>query len=193
MSRSVVGLDRVLTLLAGLLVVAAGAAVAAWGGGWLVQVWAAAPRTLQLRTASDAFSASWWPWAAGAAGVVAALLALWWLLAHVPRNRVGDLPLRGSGRGGRLALDPSGAAATAADVLAATPGVRSASSRVVRERGSLVVDVSATVEPTADLTAVVVAADAVTADLRQVLGRDDTRARVRLGVARRARRQRRVS
>lgn len=192
MKRSVTGVDRVLTLLAGLVVVAAGAAAAAWGGGWIEEVWSSAPRTVQLKTVTDTVGQSWWPWAAGAAGVVLALLALWWLLAHVRRDTVDELTLRGSGPEGRLVLDPSGPAATAAEVLSGTAGVRSASSRVRRERGTLVVALTATVEPTADLAAVVAASDAVTGELRQVLGREDARARVRLDVARRARPQRRV-
>ncbi|WP_432574307.1 hypothetical protein [Kineococcus sp. SYSU DK005] len=184
MSRSVLALDRLVALVVGLVLIALGLAAAAWYPGWLARLWPAAPRELQLRTATDAFAASWWGWAAGAAGVVLVLLALWWLLAHLPRRGVGTLPLPGSARGARLLIDPDGPVDTAADVLAGTPGVRSARGRVLRDRGRLVVDVRATVEPDADLAEVVAAADAVTGDLRHVLGREDARARVRLSVAR---------
>jgi hypothetical protein len=192
MGRAVLGLDRVLTLLTGIVLLVLGLGAAGWGAGWLVEVWTSAPRTLQLRTATDAFALSWWPWAAGIAGAVLVLLGLWWLLAHLPRRGVGMLPLPGSGKEGRLLIDPSGAASTAADVLADTPGVRSSSSRVLRDRGQLVVELKAVVEPTADLSSVIGATDAVTADLQQVLGRDDARARVRLAVARRGRTASRV-
>ncbi|WP_432561744.1 alkaline shock response membrane anchor protein AmaP [Kineococcus sp. SYSU DK003] len=192
MSRAVLGLDRFLALLAGIVLLVAGAATAAWGAGWLVRVWSRSPQTLQLQTASDTFTTAWWPWAVGIAGAVSALLGLWWLLAHLPRRGVGPLSLPGSGRAGRLLIDPSGAASTAAEVLQETFGVRSASSRVVRDRGQLVVELKATVEPDADLTSVVAATDDVAADLQQVLGRDDARARVRLAVARRRRHRPRV-
>ncbi|GAA0291922.1 hypothetical protein [Kineococcus aurantiacus] len=192
MGRAVLGLDRLLALLAGVVLLVAGAATAAWGGGWLVRVWSAAPRQLQLKTATDTFAATWWPWAAGVTGAVLVLLGLWWLLAHLPRRGVGTLVLPGSDKHGRLLLEPAGAATAAAEVLEEFPGVRSAGSRVLRDRGQLVVELKALVEPTADLTAVVAATDAVSADLHQVLDRDDARARVHLSVARRARRLPRV-
>ena len=192
MGRAVLGLDRLAAFVVGLVLLVVGLAAAAWGAGWLVRVWSAAPQQLTLQTATDTFATSWWPWAAGIAGALFVLLALWWLLAHLPRRGVGELSLKGSGGSGRLTVDPAGVAATAADVLADTPGVRSASSRVLRDRGQLVVAVKATVEPDADLQRVVEATDEVATDLAQVLGRDDARARVQLVVARRARRQTRV-
>lgn len=193
MSRSVLGLNRLLAVLLGIVLIVVGLAAAAWGAGWLVKVWAAAPTTLQLKTATDAFAMAWWPWATGIAGAVLILLAIWWLLAHLPRRGVGTLTLPGSGGSGRLLIDPAGVAATAADILAETTGIRSSSSRVMRDRGQLVVALKATVEPTADLRSVITATDEVTTDLAQVLGRDDARARVRLSVARRARHQSRVN
>ncbi|WP_328291268.1 alkaline shock response membrane anchor protein AmaP [Kineococcus sp. NBC_00420] len=192
MGRTVLGFDRLAAIVVGLVMVVVGLAAAAWGAGWLVRVWPAAPQQLTLKTATDAFATGWWSWATGIAGAVLVLLALWWLLAHLPRRGVGDLSLKGSGRQGRLTVDPAAAAGTAADVLAETPGVRSASSRVLRDRGQLVVDLSATIEPDADLQTVVAATDDVATDLGQVLGRDDARARVRLSVARRGHKTSRV-
>jgi len=192
MGRAVLGFNRLAALVVGLVLIVVGLAAAAWATDLLTKVWAAAPSKLSLTPVTDTFTMTWWPWAAGIAGAVLILLALWWLLAHLPRRGVGDLSLSGSGKAGRLTVDPAGAASTAADVLAETPGVRSASSRVLRDRGQLVVAVRATVEPTADLRAVVKATDDVAADLAQVLGRDDARARIQLAVARRARQQARV-
>ncbi|NIZ90376.1 alkaline shock response membrane anchor protein AmaP [Kineococcus rubinsiae] len=192
MGRAVLGLDRIAALIVGFVLLVVGLAAAAWGADLLTRVWPSAPEQLALRTISNAFSMTWWSWAAGIAGAICILLALWWLLAHLPRRGVGTLSLPGSGKNGRLSVDPAGAASTATDVLAEAPGVRSASSRVLRDRGELVVDVKATIEPSADLRSVVEATDEVTADLAQVLGRDDARARIQLGVARRGRQQSRV-
>lgn len=192
MKRSVVGLDRVVVLLAGLVLLVVAAATAAWGLGRLNDVWPAAPQELQLKTATDAFAASWWPWASGGAGVLLVVLALWWLAAHLPRRGTGPVTLPGTSRSSRLLIDPSAPAAVAADVLAEAPGVRSTRGRVIRDRGSLVVELKATVEPDADLASVVAAADAVTGDLAHVMGRDDARARVHLSVARNGHRGRRV-
>ncbi len=155
-------------------------------------MWAAAPQQLTLQTATDTFATAWWPWAAGIAGAVCILLALWWLLAHLPRRGVGELSLKGSDKSGRLLIDPAGAAATAADVLAETPGIRSASSRVVRDRGQLVVAVKAT-RRTRRRPAVGGHRHRRRRDRPgSVLGRDDARARVQLSVARRARHRTRV-
>lgn len=192
MSRSVLGLNRLLAIVLGLVLLVVGLAATAWAAGWLVKLWVSAPDTLQLKTVSTTFAMAWWPWAAGIAGAVLILLGLWWLLAHLPRRGVGSLSLPGSNAAGRLSIDPAGAASTAADVLSEAPGVRAASSRVLRDRGQLVVALRATVEPTADLRSVIAATDDVASDLAQVLGREDARARILLGVARRARHQTRV-
>lgn len=192
MSRRVLGLDRLVALLAGIVLIALGAGIGAWGLDRLQDVWAAAPTELHLQTAKDAFAASWWAWASGIAGVVLALLGLWWLLAHVPRRSTGPLRLDGSGKDGALRLDGDSAADVAAEVLAETPGVRSASGRVLRDRGEQIAQLDVTAEPTADLALLGREIDRVSAELRSVIGRDDLRGRVRVHVARRAKDQSRV-
>lgn len=192
MRRSVIGLDRFLAIVAGLCLLVAGAAAAAWYTGWLTDLWAATPVGLSTGGATDVLEKSWWPWAAITGGVLAVILGLWWLIAHLPRRGVGMLVLPGSGKTGRLLVDPAGPAGAAADTLADTPGVRNARGKVLRDRGQLVVAITGTVDPSADLGEVAAAADAVTSDLQTVLGRDDARARVRLSVARHRRARTRV-
>ncbi len=184
MKRSVLGLDRVVLVLLGLLVLAVGLVVAAWGAGLLPRVWDRSPDEVTLATATDAFAASWWPGASLAAGVVLGLLALWWLVAHRTHRSVGDLRLQGSTPADPRRVDGSAAAATAADVIAETHGVRSAGGKVVADRGHLVAELKVTVEPDADLTTVAAAADRTMGELATVLGRDDVTARVHLDVAR---------
>jgi len=192
MRRSVLGLDRVLAVLLGLILLVAGLGAAAWYNGNLRRLWPRFPRQVSTDQAADLLNSSWWPWASGAAGALAVLLGLWWLLAHLPRRGVGPLVLPGSGRPGRLLADPAGIAATAAEVLADTPGLRSAHGKVIRDRGTIVVALTGTIDPRGDLHEVVAAIDAVATDLRSVLGRDDVRARIQLSVARRPRTQPRV-
>lgn len=192
MRRSVLGLDRVMALLFGLILLAFGIAVAAWYNGTLRRLFPAFPKRLSTAKAGDLADTSWWPWAAGGAGALLVLLGLWWLIAHLPRRGVGLLVLPGSGKAGRLRVDPAGPATTAAEVLADTPGMRSVHSSVRRDRGQLIVGLNATMDPRADLAEVIAATDAVATDLNAVLGRDDARARILLSVARRAKTQSRV-
>jgi hypothetical protein len=191
--RSVLGLDRLLILLTGLVLLVAGVAVAAWGLGYLTAVWAGAPDQLSTVPATDVLSASWWGPVALAGGLVLGLLALWWLLAHRTHHSVGPLRLPGSGTDGRLTLDGTAAADAAAAVIARTPGVRSAKGKTITDRGQLVADLHVDVEPDADLRHVATATDAAMADLATVLGRDDVYSRVTLDVARSARQQPRVN
>ncbi|MGX6607095.1 hypothetical protein ACWKSP_33975 [Micromonosporaceae bacterium Da 78-11] len=192
MRRSVLGLDRVLAVLLGLILFGVGVGAAAWYNGGLRRLWPQFPKQVSTDSASDLLDTGWWPWAAGAVGAIAVLLGMWWLIAHLPRRGVGMLVLPGSGRPGRLLVDPAGVAATAAEVLADTPGIRSVHSKVIRDRGELVVVLAATIDPRGDLHDVVAAVDATTTDLRSVLGRDDVRARMQLSVARRPRTRPRV-
>ncbi|WP_369054241.1 hypothetical protein [Kineococcus terrestris] len=184
MSRKVLGLDRLVAVLLGLVLVAAGAAAVAWYAGWLAQLLPGTPERLSTGPVADAVAAGWFAGACAAAAVVLALLALWWLIAHVPRRGAPAVSLPGSRDGDRLVLEADAPADAAAEALAAAPGVRSASGRTVVDRGRLVVELRAVVEPSADLEEVGRAADEVSRQLRTVVGRGDVAGRVRLSVAR---------
>ncbi len=192
MRRIVLGLDRLLTILFGTTLFVTGIGAAAWYNGGLRRLWPQFPKQVSTQKTSDLLNTGWWPWASGAVGALLVLLGLWWLIAHLPRRGVSTLALPGSSRAGRLRIDPSGPATTAADVLADAPGIRTAHSKVLRDRGELVVALTATIDPRAELSDVITAADTIAADLRTVLGRDDAHARIRLSVARRGRTQPRV-
>lgn len=192
MRRSVLGLDRILAVLLGLILLVTGIALAAWYNGNLRRLFPQFPKQLSTDKANDLANTDWWPWTTGAVGVLLVLLGLWWLLAHLPHRGVGLLVLPGSGRNGRLRVDPSGPASTAAEVLTDTPGIRTAHGKVHRDRGQLIVALTATMDPRADLGQIVTATDAIATDLNSVLGRDDARARILLSVARRAKAQPRV-
>lgn len=184
MRRLVLGLDRTVTLVLGSALIAAGTLLVFRPG--------LRPR-LDAVALHSAAGQPWWPWACAGAGALLAITGVWWLLAHLPRPAIGALLLPGSGQPGRLLLDPRGPAALAAEILAETPGVRSAHGRVLRDRGQIVVVINAVAEPHANLDDIADAADAVTADLHTVLDRDDVTARVNLAVAGKRRALPRVS
>ncbi|MGL5930993.1 MAG: hypothetical protein ACRCY8_18835 [Dermatophilaceae bacterium] len=188
MRRRTVALDRAVVLLTGLLLIAAAVAGFVW---WRGDLGLSGP--LDTAVATDAAEQPWWPWAVGATGALLVVLGLRWLAAHLRSSRVGALRLPGSGPHGRLTADTGSVARAAGEVLAATPGVRSARGGVDRDRGRLVARLRATIEPEADLATVAAASDRVAADLRTVLQRDDIRCRVDLRVAQHGRNLPRVT
>lgn len=188
MSRATLAADRVMAAIAGLVLVAVGAGLVVWWGGW----WQALPDRVDVSAVASWAGEPWWPWALGGAGVVLVLVGLRWLAGHVPNRGVGQLRLAGSDGTGQLRVDAVAVASAAAQAFADTPGVRSASGAIRRDRGQLVALIRATVEPAADLAVVASAADLVSAQLHGVLQRDDLHCRVGLRVAGRGRAQPRV-
>ncbi|MGL4743306.1 MAG: hypothetical protein ACRCXL_02815 [Dermatophilaceae bacterium] len=189
MKRRTVALDRAAVFLVGLLLVGAGLAGFAWWRGDL----GIRSDALETEPVTDAAEQSWWPWALATVGLILVLAGARWLVAHLVSTRVREVRLPGTGRDGRLTVQVTSVARTAGDVLADTPGVRSASGAVARDRGILVMRLRATIEPGADLAAVASAADRVAADLGRMLQRDDIACRVDLRVARRGKNLPRVT
>lgn len=176
MTRGALNLDRLVVLVIGVALVVAGIAGIAWWAGWFP----GDPGSVHATGLVTSTRRPWWPWAVGAAGVIGALLALRWLLAHVPRHGVKQLTLPGSGDQGRLDVSTSAVTDAACEELGATRGVRSATSHTRTDRGQLVAVFDVTVEQGADLAAVAAAADSVAGQLRSVLGRDDLSCRINL-------------
>lgn len=185
-TRTVLLLDRIATLVLALLLLAAGLAGLWWWSGREVSG-TSLPGTSSTSAVTDALGGSAVAWGVAVGGVVLALVGLRWILAHLRRTTVSRLRLGGSGPDGRNEALAGKALGAAADAFATTDGVRSARGAVVRDRGQLVARVDATIEPEADLAHVAARADEVTAQLNDVLGRDDLRAAVRLRVALRGR------
>jgi len=107
--------------------------------------------------------------------VVLVLLGLWWLLAHLSRRKLGEARLAGSSPAGKLTADLSALAAAAADAVLDTPGVRSASGKALDDRGRRTLQLTITIDPSADRAC---------RDLAHALSDPDTAARVHLRTAR---------
>lgn len=189
MSRLVATIDRTATMLLGLLLIAGALLVVVWRFDW----WSYLPQRSDTSAFNDVFAYGWWPWAETAAGVVLLALGLRWLWAHVPSRGVGELNLPDSGPTGRGRFHATAVASAAADELADAAGVRSAKGTVRRDRGQLVVDITATIDATANLTDLAPAADRVMAQLAQMINRNDVFGRVHLVVAGKTPTPRRVS
>lgn len=184
MSRATLAVDRVMAAVLGLVLIAAAVIGILWWSGRL----ASQPDTVRLSSITwlpGLSGQSWWPWALGAVGLVLTLLGVRWLFGHIPQRGVSRLNLPGSDGTGTLYVDAKPVAAAAAETLTASPGVRSAHGIIRRERGQITARIDATIDPATDLHAVAAAADAVSADLKAALARDDLTCQVLLRSARR--------
>ncbi|MDV6260475.1 hypothetical protein [Rhodococcoides yunnanense] len=177
MKRATASLDRTSTGVVGLALIALGGGAIAWERGKFP-----GRERIDAAFVDTTVDAGWWPWALGAAAIVLVLLGLWWLLAHLPRRSVGTVAFAStpdSDVDGRLSVDLTTAAKSAAKSLAAHEGVVSASGRSVSDRGERVVEVTATLDPTvASLDTVSAAAAQTRNDI--VTSLDGTPAAVRI-------------
>lgn len=165
MTRRLAGLDRTLSLLTGLVLLVVGAAAVVW---WLGRLDVVGP-VLDAGWLPTTVGTAWWPWAFTVASVLLGVLGLRWLVSHLPSRPSGRVALDGSDDEGRLDADLGVAARQAADVVGAAPGVAGSSSRLVRDRGQLVVELTATIPPGGRLADAAAALDAGSADLASAL------------------------
>ena len=177
MKRATASLDRTSTAVVGLALIALGGGAIAWQRGKFP-----GRERIDAAFVDTTVDAGWWPWALGAAAIDLVLLGLWWLLAHLPRRSVGTVAFAStpdSDVDGRLSVDLTTAAKSAAKSLADHPGVVSASGRSVSDRGERVVEISATLDPAVtSLDAVSAAAAQTRNDI--VTSLDGTPAAVRI-------------
>jgi hypothetical protein len=179
-SRAVVALDRLLALILGTALFALGLGAIAWQTDSLS--WAQ-PRLTAAWLVTATEQRWWWPWVTGAGGVVLVVLGLWWLTAHVPRRRLGEIRLPGSGAEGILRVNTDAVALAAGESLGAADCVRSASGRAMVDRGRPTIVITATVDPLADLTLLGAAATQVQAEIARALDGVEMATRIHLHVA----------
>lgn len=154
MSRRTAAVDRCATVLAGLVLVAAGLLLLDWRTGTVLDL----PATADLGGVRDVLATAWWPWAAAVAGILVALVGVVWLVAHLPHRGPAGTRLSGSDPTGTLEVDLRAVAGSVADRLEELGPVTSARGSTTRLRGRSVLQVRARLAAGADPTAV---ADAV--------------------------------
>ncbi|MEH3078653.1 MAG: hypothetical protein PGN11_18655 [Quadrisphaera sp.] len=189
MSRKVAAFDRLAVFVAGVVLLAGGALVGAWALDLLAQVGvpdSAVPQRISTAGATDLTGQGWWAYATAAGALVLGVVGLWWLAAHIPHRGADPLRLPGSSAAGALTLDGGAAVAVAAQVIAEVPGVRSASGKMVSERGQLIAELDVVADPEVDLVELDHAMVSASADLNAVLSRSDVRGRVHVAIARRS-------
>lgn len=150
--RRLIATDRVVVLLLGLGLVAGGLVGLDWGRGLVLDLQPA----IRTGSAQDAVDAGWWPWASGVVGVLLAVLALLWLLAHARRPGPATVRLAASDSTGRVEVDVRSLAQVAADRLATLVPVQDPSGATRTARGTTVVELRGRIDPdvpVADLAA----------------------------------------
>jgi hypothetical protein len=140
MSRALTALDRLATLLLGLVLLAVGAGILIWHTGAIADT----PTTITCPGLVTAAGTAWWPWATTASGVVLVLAGMRWLMSHGPAERTRELTLTGSSRAGRLTADLGSLADAAATNLARHPALRSAKAKAVLQRRTPSIHLDAT-------------------------------------------------
>lgn len=183
MNRRMYGADRaVLTALAVILLL-----VGAWLLAWVLDLLPSGwwnPERISAGVPESVSEAEWWPWALLLGGLLLAALGAAWFANHFRSNKVSTLSLRGDAEGGRLLLDSGALADGAAQALVAScEGVVGAKGKIVESRRQIVLDMTASIHPDADLRDVSRACDVVAAQVLRGTGRDDMACRVRLTVA----------
>lgn len=186
MSRGIDRFDRLMVGLVGaaFMLVGVGCMVwstrsTSWWPQWIQQL----PDRVSIGPAVAWLASRWWPWLCGASALLLALVAVRWLVAHLPAKGVGYLRLpddADSRDRGVLLVDARAAADAAALALNSLPGIETAVGSLDDVDGQLVARIDATIEATADLREVGRSCDQVSAQLAQVLGRRDVAVRVTL-------------
>ena len=194
MNRTVLRLDRVLLALVGLVLVAVGVAALLWTTGTLAEYVDGVPDRLDTSPATDAASQTWWPFVTGAVALILAIVAVWWMLAHLPARSVAEQDLPGSSRAMRLRIDRGAVADATAHAAQQVPSVRRATATLRDEGSELVLSLLVTVDPAADLPDLATWLDDLVADAATVLPDERLRSRttVRMRTSRRSDRGSRV-
>ncbi|WP_338887986.1 hypothetical protein [Rhodococcus sovatensis] len=131
--------DRFATFVVGAVLIAVGAAAAAWQRGQLPDQVHEARRTFETWSPGSWADMAWWPWALTAAAVLTLAIGLRWLYAHRPRRQPARLV---SENDEHASVDLVSAAQNAAAEFESTPGIASASGRVLDVKNKRVLRIS---------------------------------------------------
>lgn len=175
--RRTIGLNRTVLLVLGLLTLALGVAVllpyVAPGLGWSLA---------DLPPAVGAWA--WWPVAAIAGGLLLVVLAILWLRALAPGERIARLGLPSDAEWARLSVDPGAAVRAANDVLGRHHDVRSSRLSLLHRGGRVEVGGVVVLRADGDVGAATTDVLDTIADLGVALEITEVPSRVRIALKR---------
>ena len=140
MTRTATAMDRVATCVVGMLAIALGVAAILWNRDVIKDF----PARIEIPWAEDLVDHSWWPWAVGAGGVLLVLLALRWLIAHVPLRRVKEITVPGSNSHNSITADLGAVAEGASASLEDFDEVSRVRGKALLDRGVRTIDLRVT-------------------------------------------------
>jgi hypothetical protein len=159
-------LDRVATLVAGIVLTAIGVAAVLWP----THVVRAVPERISAGPVARATTSAGWPWELAGAGALLVLVGLVWLISHVPTRKVPVLRVPGTSDPGVVVVKLDGVASAAAAALEQDSNVQSAKGKAVVDRGTSTVELTVTVSHPADLADVIAAIDTTCANIARATG-----------------------
>lgn len=187
MTRKLLGLDRVIVLVVGLVLVVLGLLAVDWQYQLVLTSYA---DSVQTGPAEDVVTTAWWPWVLATAGVLLGLLGLWWLLAHLRREASSTTRLAASDETGRLQVDVRSVATAAAAHLGTIAPVVDPRGTVRSYGATTVVELRGHVDPAADVQALTDAVATTAGHVAAAFPDDRVECRVVLDAPQRRRRGR---
>ena len=181
MTRRLRALDRALTALVGLLLLAAALLTLAWTRGWTLGGTLHLPHDVHTGPVTDTLRAGWWPWTFAIVTVVLGLLALRWLLAHVPTPSRRALRTVNADDAGATRLDLTALAEATGSRFADLAPVVAARGSYRQVRGEHVVEVRAAVDDRTSSRLVAEAVRTIDAELQAAFEDGHAHLRVLLG------------
>lgn len=195
MTRPTAAMDRLATAIVGILLVAGGAAVLIWDTALVADI----PESITAPGLVRASETSWWPWASAGAGIVLALVALRWLVAHRPTPRIDRTAIDGTFidaedvTSGRATADITALASASARALEIHTCVKKASAKAVIDRRQRIIMIDATAQSPELLGEAALAADQVARDAITMIGDSSLATRTVIHIEKRGKTARKLS
>ena len=178
MNRYIAGLDRIIVLVIGVALLAAGGYIIAWDAGVkLIRTWVSRldrPRLLGIP------EEDWWHWVLTGTFAVCVVVGLGLLSLNLGRRRTRAVELQHTESGTDVSVDLGPVASGVASELGQLPGVRNTKSRATVDRGLPTLSIVVTADPGIDVVDFTARAERIAASVRRNLDGSDIAVQVLL-------------